>query len=190
MWPTPGDSNYDDEEAECQFRETELKEDFWKSMMDLGSSTHRFKLTEPDSAWDILNRITQTHSQDKWVQIHQELMHGHKIPKTQAGKRLREIMEDLVNKQNRMINNLKEELVKSAGLDPSVTTELLGDLIRLRAKREKHLKDIQELDMSWSLLQWFIESVSIIIRLFSSPWLTMAIQLDQIIEASRIAPFP
>jgi hypothetical protein len=165
MWPTPEDPCYDDEEAQCLRREAELKENYWKSMMDLGSTTHRFKPTEPDSAWNILNRIIQTHSQDKWVQIHQELMQGHKIPKTEAGKRLHAMMEDLVNRQNRVMDNLKEELAKSAGQDPKVIAALLEDLRKLRVEREKHLRDIKELRRN--VFQKFIGSVSIISQNFS-----------------------
>ena len=68
-------------------REQELKKDFWKEMIRLGSTTHRFHLTE-ESAWDIINTIIMSlPAAPHPLQIQREMV-DHKKPlhRSSSGK--------------------------------------------------------------------------------------------------------
>ena len=66
---------------EGQCREQELHNDFWHLMIRLGSTTHRFDLTE-ESAWDIINCILE---ERRPLQIQREMANEHKsIHRTSA----------------------------------------------------------------------------------------------------------
>ena len=72
---------------EGQLREEELHNDFWHLMIRLGSTTHRFDLTE-ESAWDIINCISVSPPDERRpLQIQREMVDENKpIYKTSAGK--------------------------------------------------------------------------------------------------------
>ena len=74
---------------EGQRREEELYNKFWHWMIGLGSTTHRFDLTE-ESAWDIINCISVSPPDERRpLQIQREMVDEHKpIHMTSAGKTL------------------------------------------------------------------------------------------------------
>ena len=71
-------------------REEELQSYFWHSMIELGSTTHRFDLTE-ESAWDIINTISVSPPDERRpLQIQREMVDENKpLVKTSAGKSMR-----------------------------------------------------------------------------------------------------
>ena len=72
---------------EGQRREEELQNDFWHLMIRLGSTTHRFDLTE-DSAWDIIDCISVSPPDERRpLRIQLEMVdEGKPIHRTSAGK--------------------------------------------------------------------------------------------------------
>jgi len=92
-------------------REQELKEDFWKAMIKLGSTTHRFHLTE-ESAWEIINTITMSLPAARHpLQIQREMVdHNKPLLKTSAGKVVLRSITD-------MLTGFKE-FMKGSGKGP------------------------------------------------------------------------
>ena len=67
--------------------EQELQNDFWQSMIRLGSTTHRFHLTE-ESAWDIINTLSVSlPGERRPLQIQREMVDEDKpLHRTSAGQ--------------------------------------------------------------------------------------------------------
>ncbi|KAJ3565887.1 hypothetical protein NP233_g7354 [Leucocoprinus birnbaumii] len=147
MWPNEGNSD----PLELISRERDLLDNYWRPMLLKGSTSFQFRNTE-GSAWDIFNHLLRIQPVDKLahlVKIQQELVNEKKtVPATQAGKRLHNIMQNVVVNQARVIEQLKVELVKSAGQDQSVINALLQELSQLGQEREKARKEVAELDSS------------------------------------------
>ena len=76
---------------EAQQREEELQNDFWHAMVRLGSTTHRFDLTE-ESAWDIINFISVSPPDERRpLQIQREMVDEDKpIHRASTGKAIRD----------------------------------------------------------------------------------------------------
>ncbi|KAL4078024.1 P-loop containing nucleoside triphosphate hydrolase protein [Scleroderma citrinum] len=77
-------------------REEELQNDFWKAMINLGSTTHRFHLTE-ESAWEIINAISVSLPEERRpLLIQQEMVDENKpLHKTSAGKTVLRSITDI-----------------------------------------------------------------------------------------------
>jgi len=71
---------------------------------------------------------------------------GKEVPKTDAGKHLHGLLQGLVMKQGGMIEQLRNELVKSAGRDRAVIDALLEELGRLREERAQTMREVNVLD--------------------------------------------
>ncbi|KAL4065615.1 P-loop containing nucleoside triphosphate hydrolase protein [Scleroderma yunnanense] len=77
-------------------REEELQNDFWKAMIQLGSTTHRFHLTE-ESAWEIIDTISVSLPEERRpLLIQQEMVDENKpLHKTSAGKTVLRSITDI-----------------------------------------------------------------------------------------------
>jgi len=76
--------------------EQELQNDFWKSMIRLGSTTHRFHLTE-QSAWEIINTLSVSLlGERRPLQIQREMVDEDKpLHKTSAGQAVLRSISDV-----------------------------------------------------------------------------------------------
>ncbi|KAG6814070.1 hypothetical protein H0H92_003117 [Tricholoma furcatifolium] len=91
-------------------RERQLRENYWKHMLELGSQMLRFQ-TQHDtaSAWEIVNRILDDVSVDA-LQIQEEMVDLQRIlPETAAGRALRATLKELLAAQEQMSAKLKEQ---------------------------------------------------------------------------------
>ena len=95
------------EEKEGTDRESDLKNRYWRKMINLGSTMLRFTGTR-ESAWDIINYILQPRSPPLSLLIQRELVDLHKLlPETAAGQCLREALERLLREQKDMARRLR-----------------------------------------------------------------------------------
>ena len=76
--------------------EQELQNDFWKSMIRLGSTTHRFHLTE-ESAWEIINTLSVSLPGERHpLQIQREMVDEDRpLHKTSAGQAVLRSISDV-----------------------------------------------------------------------------------------------
>ena len=76
--------------------EQELQSDFWQSMIRLGSTTHRFHLTE-ESAWDIINTLSVSPPGERRpLQIQREMVDEDKpLHRTSAGQAVLRSISDI-----------------------------------------------------------------------------------------------
>ena len=86
-------------------REQELKEDFWKTMIRLGSTAHRFHLTE-ESAWEIINTIPMSVPAARQpLQIQREMVdHNKPLHRTSAGKVVLRSIADMLTGFKKFMN--------------------------------------------------------------------------------------
>ncbi|KAH7905077.1 P-loop containing nucleoside triphosphate hydrolase protein [Hygrophoropsis aurantiaca] len=119
-------------------REEQLKNTFWKDMIDQGSKIARFHDT-CESAWDIVEPILKE-DQSTVLHIQKELVELKKfLPQTEAGNALRSTLSDLVETHKKTISQLRSE---KGGQGNEELHEKLRD-----TEKELHalLKQVQEL---------------------------------------------
>ncbi|KAG6912003.1 hypothetical protein DXG01_000251 [Tephrocybe rancida] len=91
-------------------REQQLRENYWKHMLELGSQMLRFRgQHDTASAWEIVDRILDHVSVDA-LQIQEEMVDFQRIlPETGAGRALRATLKELLVAQEQMAAKLKEQ---------------------------------------------------------------------------------
>lgn len=86
-------------------RESQLRQKFWKEMIENGSSMCRYFRTNA-SAWEMLHTILQERFDSTVLQIQKEVVDSEKlIPDTDAGMHLRELLEKALEIQKRRVNS-------------------------------------------------------------------------------------
>jgi hypothetical protein len=95
-------------------REKQLSSDFWKPMLDQGSTIYRFDNT-PTGAQTILNSIStkyNAHQVSTVLRIQEEIVDMQKrIPDTRAGKQLRYTLQEILDQQKKSRN--KDDIQKT-----------------------------------------------------------------------------
>ncbi|KAG6851166.1 hypothetical protein H0H93_015176 [Arthromyces matolae] len=91
-------------------RERQLRDNYWKRMLELGSQMLRFHSQhDHSSAWDIVNRILGNQPVDA-LQIQEEMVDLQRtIPETSAGRALRATLKELLAAREQMGEKLKEQ---------------------------------------------------------------------------------
>ncbi|XP_006463967.1 hypothetical protein AGABI2DRAFT_225970 [Agaricus bisporus var. bisporus H97] len=144
MWPDPADTV---EMEESEMRERELREEYWAEMIEEGSEVKRFKNTR-ESAREIVDSIIAAESKRQWSQIQQELVkQGKGLPATDAGKELHAAYEDMVARQNVLMQQLRTEMEKAAA-DPVAITALQQQLRDELVKWKNARKEMRKLESS------------------------------------------
>ena len=96
-------------EKEGAERELDLRGMFWKKMISQGSTMFRFTGTY-ESAWEIVHHILQPRSLSLTLLIQRELIDLQKLlPETEAGRCLREALEQILEKQKEVARGLKDD---------------------------------------------------------------------------------
>ncbi|KAG6856637.1 hypothetical protein H0H87_002227 [Tephrocybe sp. NHM501043] len=91
-------------------REQQLRDNYWKYMLKLGSQMLRFRgQHDTKSAWEIVDRILNHVSVDA-LQIQEEMVDLRRIlPETGAGRALRATLMELLVAQEEIATKLKEQ---------------------------------------------------------------------------------
>ncbi|XP_006459426.1 hypothetical protein AGABI2DRAFT_134872, partial [Agaricus bisporus var. bisporus H97] len=136
MWP---EDTSDVKDAEG--REEELRNEYWKFMIDKGSCIERFDGTQA-SAWSILDSVKK---EKQVVQIQKELNKSWKgVPDTAAGKQLHRLIGTMIGRQQVALRQLSDELGKTT--DQEIKDVLVKEWLSLREKQEKAAQDNQRLE--------------------------------------------
>ena len=105
-------------------RENELKNKYWKAMIERGSSIKRFSLSRT-SAFEVLEPILGVVSRRKTLLLQREVEDlGLKLNQTRAGQTLFLQLEELVGAHEDKLNSIRREL-----RDPSLTPYQLNLLM-------------------------------------------------------------
>ncbi|KAG6887069.1 hypothetical protein C0992_000958 [Termitomyces sp. T32_za158] len=126
-----------------KLRESQLKGEHWKHMVEMGSRVHRFDGTQR-LARRIVNYILAKQPIDA-VQIQTELVQiGDLLAETEAGRTLRYTLQDLLKKQKAMSTKMRN----SSEGDPSMHEKALA--LENEEKIRHTLKQIKELNIPLS----------------------------------------
>ena len=94
-------------------RERELKALYWRTMLDRGSTTHRFLRTR-ESAFDLINPLIEAVDKKNSVLLQDELVNMRKsLPATAAGLELYSAMGQLVSRREDLLRRIRYEMRRS-----------------------------------------------------------------------------
>ncbi|KAF5351067.1 hypothetical protein D9756_008439 [Leucocoprinus leucothites] len=137
---------------ELATRERDLIGGYWYPMVQGGSKCFRFGRTK-ETAWEILNHLfcIQPESPRTYrVRLQEELVEQKKeIQRTDAGRFLHGYMQEVSERQTKLIERMQNELLEAAGQDPTMTNTRLGEFIRLWEEKKRTERDIFALDPSF-----------------------------------------
>ena len=115
----------DVDEKTGEIREKELKEEYWRAMLERGSTTSRFWGTR-ESAFDVIDPLLEAANKQSSVLIQRELVDMSKsVPATAAGLKLFSAMGELVSQREDLLRRIRHEMKRSDG--DKMVSELLQD---------------------------------------------------------------
>ncbi|KAF5359187.1 hypothetical protein D9756_003431 [Leucocoprinus leucothites] len=133
------------EREEGYSREKELRDDYWASMIKMGSVVCRFENTS-ESAWRIIHQFLS--SSKRLIQIQRELRADWKeVPDTSAGRELYGIAGALARRQQELLHQLQSEVVRTR--DEESMRALLQEFTELGRRRETVIREMKDLKTSF-----------------------------------------
>ena len=110
---------------EANKREAGLKERYWNVMIYNGATVARFQMNgSKPNPWSIVDNMIQRHQLGQALLLQEEMVDvGKRLNETNAGKALFRDLEGLLNKQNKTIKSLEEQ-VEAGKTDEDVQREL------------------------------------------------------------------
>ncbi|EKM78809.1 hypothetical protein AGABI1DRAFT_129087 [Agaricus bisporus var. burnettii JB137-S8] len=144
-------------------RERELKDTFWKPMIDRGSTTQRHDGAK-DSAWGIIHHVLHDRKQQQRPQLQKETVDKNKsLPKTDAGYELYAQMDDLDKKRRKLMQTLQHQMARS-GIDDELKGMLRAQYNELEQTQKETKDDLSKLKATAS--QRFFKSLGMKTRYF------------------------
>jgi hypothetical protein len=139
---------WDDVDLEIgEQREQELQDNYWKPMIDRGSTVKRFLYT-PTSAFDILRPILTPVNETNNLRLQKEMNYlGLKLKETAAGRVLAMQLADLVPKQQKLLLAIRHDLMESK-LRPEQLERLQQDYQEVSAQLRRVMKDVERMKIS------------------------------------------
>lgn len=126
-----------------QSRENQLRENYWKFMLESGSDCARF-LGTFESAWSIIEPLLLDAAIRHAVLLQEELVDmGMQLRETSAGQSLFVVMERLVKQQKELLERIREETRRNA--NEEVVAGLRTEYEAIRKELDKTLVEMQTL---------------------------------------------
>ena len=128
---------------EVENREAGLKERYWNVMIHHGATVERFYVngSGPHSPWLIIDRMIHRHQLGQALLLQEEMVDvGKRLNETNAGKALFRDLEGLLNKQNKTIKSLEEQM-DGGRTDADVQKEMDA----LRSEIENIIKEFESM---------------------------------------------
>jgi hypothetical protein len=122
-------------------REKELRGKYWKTMLDLGSGTHRF-LNTHESAWSIINVFLQKVQNDTLLLQEEMVDLGMHLSETHAGKALYSELQKLLADQKDIVRSLQKDAEDQQNED--LARELREEYERIQDQLRRTFDQIQE----------------------------------------------
>jgi len=146
------------EEEEGRRREDELKDKFWKTMIERGSSVKRF-LNTRESAFDVLAPIFEEVNRTNVLLLQKEMTDlKMQLKETSAGKALSLNFEDLVTRQQTLLRKLRSELRESK-LNPDELQQLAEESGKLSEQLRRATEDLGKKISIGERIQQFSRSI-------------------------------
>ena len=127
---------------EASKRESGLKERYWNVMIHHGATVARFQMngSKPDP-WSIVDNVIQRHQLGQALLLQEEMVDiGKRLSETYAGRALFRDLEGLINKQNKTIKSLEEQ-VEGGKTDEDVQREIVA----LQKEIEKIVQEFESM---------------------------------------------
>jgi hypothetical protein len=134
------------DETTGQEREKELKGQYWKSMIRLGSTTIRYRNTK-DSAWEILDKVLQSGHNRHAVLLQNEMVDMERqLNETDAGRTLYTALESLVKRRQETLDEI--QAVSKEQTDQEILKRLRDECDELQKQLEITIADLQMMRIS------------------------------------------
>lgn len=131
-------------------REDELRERFWKALLDKGSDIDRLQRMDSTEAWRIVKGVIQKHEKREGVLLQEELVDLKKrLNETEAGKTLYSSLQALLADQKSHLQDLLTQM-DTSGADPRVKQQLEKEYRRLDEQFQKTFQEIGKLKITLS----------------------------------------
>lgn len=125
-------------------REDELKTQYWKSMIDRGSYVKRFLHTR-ESAFEVLAPIFDQVNSRNALLLQKEVNDlGLKLKETSAGKTLYMVLGELIERQQAVLGEIREEL-KEPTLDSDQLQLLLDEYQKVSVQLQRANDDMRKM---------------------------------------------
>jgi len=134
------------DETTGQEREKELKGQYWKSMIKLGSTTIRYRNTK-DSAWEILDKVLESGHNRHAVLLQNEMVDMERqLNETDAGRTLYTALESLVKRRQETLDEI--QAVSKEQTDQEILKRLRVECDELQRQLEITIADLQMMRIS------------------------------------------
>ena len=145
-------------EEEGTLREDELKDKYWRAMIERGSSVKRFLYTR-ESAFDVLRPIFEEVNRTNVLLLQKEMTDlKMQLKETSAGKALSLNFEDLVTRQQTLLRKLRSELRESK-LNPDELQQLAEESGKLSEQLRRATEDLGKKISIGERIQQFSRSI-------------------------------
>jgi len=135
-------------EEEGTLREDELKDKYWRAMIERGSSVKRFLYTR-ESAFDVLRPIFEEVNERNALLLQEEMNElKMQIKETSAGKTLYLELEELVSRQQTMLGKIRGELHGESKLGPDELRLLMEEYGKASAQLQRATEDLQKMKIT------------------------------------------
>jgi len=139
---------WDEVETEVgERREEQLSSDYWKTMIERGSSVRRF-YQDQKSAFDILAPIIDEVNGRSALLLQKEVVDlGLRLNQTTMGRVLHSDIGELVSRQQRYMERIRNEL-KDPTLDPEQLEELMNDYKEVSEQLQRATEKVKKMKVS------------------------------------------
>jgi len=129
-------------------RENELKEKYWRPMLELGARTDRFLQNNENCAQDIVKRLLDPYASEATPTLLQEetVDQNRAIVETEAAKALYSQMQTLLSQHKAALEDLQEAAKRTN--NPQMLAELQKEEARVQSELDKTFADSRKLKLS------------------------------------------
>ncbi|KXN84716.1 hypothetical protein AN958_12143 [Leucoagaricus sp. SymC.cos] len=125
-------------------REGQLREEFWKNLIDKGSGVDRLQRSDPKEAWRIVNQLINRGTEREKVLLQEEIVDlERRLNETEAGKTLYTQLQKMLSDQKETLKSLLAQVEKSD--DPKLKKELEKEYKKIQDQFEKTFTEVAKL---------------------------------------------
>ncbi|KAF5359402.1 hypothetical protein D9756_003396 [Leucocoprinus leucothites] len=126
-------------------REGELKEQFWRVLIEKGSGVDRLKTSDQRDAWRIVNGLIERSKERDRVLLQEELVDlKRRLNETEAGKTLYDSLQTLLDEYKRSLKGLLDQM-DSDDVDPKLKKELEREYKKVDHEFRKTFDEVNKL---------------------------------------------
>ena len=142
MWDKALASASDEQRRLLEKREKDLKDNYWKTMINYGASTARFK-NSLKSASEIVDIILQQHESEALLLQEEIVELKRALNETQAGKTLYSDLQKLLAEQRETVRSMAQQAREES--NPQLARQLEAELKRIQDDFDKTFTEMKSL---------------------------------------------